>query len=138
MFNVTLEKLKTDLLDLSRTLSKNDYQLAMPVEEISKHLKIEIVECLISDAEFVITLKVHIQRHEYGLLAAPFTWTKICSIQEEAEFLATSRGQLVAIRGEMKRDRKPYKSPLCFVSRYGGISVLGSICLNKMFHGATI
>lgn len=50
---VTLDKLVTDLLLLSQAVQMDGYELAIPVE-VTKYLRLEIVECFISNELIIV------------------------------------------------------------------------------------
>lgn len=51
---VTLDKLRTDLLLLSQAVLKYGYELAILVEEVTKYLRLEIVERFISNELIIV------------------------------------------------------------------------------------
>lgn len=143
-FVVTVDKLKSDLVVLSEAVTEDGYELAVPPEEISKYLNLEIVECIVSDEHILVNLRIPIRRRGsqwklYELLTVPFAWTdRVCELQIDAAFIAVNGDQLMTLQGRAERDCKPYDNPLCYVPRFTGGVSSSSICVEKIFQGATI
>lgn len=141
---LTLEKLQKDLVVLSRSLQEDGYDLAIPYEEVTKYLKLEIVECMISGNEIIINLSVPIRKQGsqwklYEPIAVPFAWeNNTCTVQHRVSFLAVDQNQIRSIRGSAIKDCQPHEESLCFVPRYASDAVYGSLCPKKMFLGASI
>lgn len=141
---VTLSKFKLDLLQLQASIKDDGYELSIPVEEVTKYLKLEIADCVISGESILVNVKVPIRRlgshwKLFELISVPFAWKNFtCSIQQGVTFLAADRGRLMTIQGVAINDCHPYANPLCYVPRYAGDVVSGSLCPRAMFEGATI
>lgn len=94
---VSLSKLKSDLLSLTNSIQEDGYELIISVDEVTKYLKLEIADCIISDDNILVHLKIPIKRQGsqwrlYEVLAVPFAWeNKTCTIQHAAPFLAVPR-----------------------------------------------
>ncbi|KAG8305062.1 hypothetical protein J6590_078332 [Homalodisca vitripennis] len=75
----------------------------------------------------------------FEVISVPFAWkNSTCSIHHEVTYLAADNKRLMAIQGSTTHDCQPYKNALCFIPRYAGDAVSGSLCPRVMFKGATI
>lgn len=141
---VALDKLKIDLINLEQGLHEDEYELVISPGEVSKYLKLEIADCVISGDDILINVKIPIRRKAstwrlYELVAVPFAWkNNTSSLKHDVSFLAEDRGRLVTIQGSTARDCQPYQKPLCHVPRYDADMGSGSSCTRRMFEGASI
>lgn len=141
---VSVERLRNNLLSLVNSLQEDGYELVIPVEELSKYLKLEIVDCIISGNDILIHFKIPIRRagsqwRLYEMLAVPFAWDNhTCTIQHDVSFLAVDGDRLMTIRGSATPDCQPFHNPLCYVPRYASDAASGTLCPRQIFAGATI
>ncbi|KAG8290009.1 hypothetical protein J6590_092324 [Homalodisca vitripennis] len=141
---ISLSKFKSDLIKLAASVRQDDYELVITPEEVTKYLKLEIADCVISGSTIVVSIKVPIRKlgarwRLFEVISVPFAWKySTCSIHHEVTYLAADNKRLMAIQGSTTHDCQPYKNALCFIPRYAGDAVSGSLCPRVMFIGATI
>ncbi|KAG8269850.1 hypothetical protein J6590_098477 [Homalodisca vitripennis] len=141
---ISLSKFQGDLLKLAASIKDDNYELVIAPEEVTKYLKLEIADCMISGSTIIVNVKVPIKKRGarwklFELMAVPFAWkNSTCNIHHDVTYLAADNERLMSIQGSATHDCQPYINSLCFIPRNAGDAVSGSLCPRAMFRGATI
>lgn len=146
---VTPEILRTDLEHLNRQLERNNQELALTGEDLSKYYELPICECSFSEDKVTIHIKIPIRQknHEwklFELITNPFAWgQQTCIIQHNTLYLAIAERKyqqedIRQITGTGLHLCKPYENKLCYLPRFSADNLQGPACATKLFHGATV
>lgn len=142
--------LKVDLKRLNTILSDSNQELAIPLSDISKYYKLPLCDCVISNSDLTIHIRIPITQKGstwklYELLTTPFAWNnETCVIMHDTMYLAVSEtstdGNLAMrpVSGTGLHNCKPYEHRLCYIPRFSADNTYGPQCAFSMYQGASV
>lgn len=135
--------LKYDLELLQNKTLKENYDLAIPISELTWYYKLKISECEIAENHILVRVKIPLKNTKnsfklYEFLSVPFSWNaSTCSIVHDSTYLAVSGDSVRSITGTLLRECAPRSNDLCYLPRYGMDTLSGPLCPEMLFKGAT-
>lgn len=136
--------LRSDLLDLTRNISRDGYEVAIPLKDISRFYSLPISSCITSPEKIVITVKIPIKQQNqefelYEYIPSPMAWRGYtCSLLNDLVYVAVAGDVLKTIVGRQKDDCDVRTSGICKVPRQVLGSSLSSECAWRMLKGDSI
>lgn len=140
--------LEIELKNIQSKLAKRGWELAIPINDLSIYYTKEIAECLITDEEIMIKLKVPIKQTNpsftlYKFLTVPQKYNEFtCTLLIDSIILGISSDgkKVIPITGELKEycEINSHSNNLCLLPRRPKSYHVGYNCGEMIYKGASI